>query len=59
VAKSLNDEIRQHLKRIAEGDEIERNIRFLRETAGQGRPEPGWKWNRDELYEDRLKLRRE
>jgi hypothetical protein len=19
-----------------------------------GRPEPGWKWNRDEIYEDRL-----
>jgi len=57
LGKSVNEEIRDHLRHVAgdEDEEIERAIEFLRSTAGQGKPEPGWKWNRDELYEDRIK----
>lgn len=61
MGKSVNDEIREHLRQVA-GDgekEIEEAIRFLRETAGQGKPDPGWKWNRDEVYEERLKWPRQ
>ena len=59
AGKSLNEEIRDHLRHVAGDDDLERDIEFLKKTAGQGRPEPGWKWNRDELYEDRLKLHRD
>jgi hypothetical protein len=24
-------------------------------TSGQGKPDHGWQWNRDEIYEDRLR----
>ena len=55
VGKSVNEEIRCHLRRVAGDDDIEQAIQFLMETSGQGKPEPGWKWNRDEIYEERLK----
>jgi hypothetical protein len=55
VGKSVNQEIREHLRRVAGDDDIEQAIQFLKETSGQGKPEPGWKWNRDEIYEERLK----
>ena len=55
VGKSLNQEIREHLQHLAGDDEIERDIEFLERTSGLGNPEPGWKWNRDEVYEDRIK----
>jgi hypothetical protein len=57
VGKSLNQEIREHLARLAGDDDeqLERDIEFFVKTSGMGKPEAGWKWNRDELYEDRLK----
>jgi hypothetical protein len=55
MGKSVNEEIRDHLRHVAGDDDIERAIRFLKETSGQGQPEPGWKWNRDKIYEERLK----
>jgi len=55
VGKSVNQEIRDHLASIAGNDNLEEAIEFLVSSSGQGKPEAGWKWNRDELYEDRLK----
>jgi hypothetical protein len=56
VGKSLNQEIREHLEHLAGDDgQLESDIEFLESTSGLGKPEPGWKWNRDELYEDRVK----
>jgi len=54
MGKSLNQEIRDHLLHIVGDDDLERDLEFLTSTSGLGKPEPGWKWNRDELYEDRL-----
>jgi hypothetical protein len=55
VGKSLNQEIREHLEHLA-GDEgqLERDLEFLERTAGLGNSN-GWKWNREDAYEDRLK----
>jgi hypothetical protein len=55
VGKSLNQEIREHLQHLAGDDDVERDIEFLKSTSGLGNPEPGWKWNREEIYEDRVK----
>lgn len=54
VGKSVNQEIREHLARVAGEDEVERDIEFLKKTAGQG-DSKGWKWNREEIYEERLR----
>jgi hypothetical protein len=53
VGKSVNQEIREHLAHIAGDNDLESDMEFLRKTAGMGKPEPGWKWDRDEVYEDR------
>lgn len=56
TGKTVNQEIREHLRMIAGDDEeLEKAIEFFVTTSGQGKPEPGWKWNRDEIYEDRIK----
>jgi hypothetical protein len=56
VGKSLNHEIREHLQHRAWDDkDLKRDIEFLEKTSGLGKTEPSWKWNRDELYEERTK----
>ena len=55
VGKSLNQEIRDHLQHLAGDDDLERAIELFVKTSGKGKPDPGWKWNRDEIYEDRVK----
>ena len=55
TGKTINQEIREHLAHIVGDDELERDIEFFERTSGLGKPESGWKWNRDELYEVRVK----
>jgi hypothetical protein len=55
VGKSLNQEIRDHLQYIAGEVDLEREIEFFVNSSGQGKPEAGWEWNRDQVYEDRIK----
>ena len=55
MGKSLNQEIRDHLQHVAGDDDLERDIEFLERTSGLGKAEAGWKFNRDEIYEERLK----
>lgn len=54
VGKSINQEIREHLARVAGEDDVERDIEFLKKTAGLG-DSNGWKWNREDAYEERLR----
>ena len=54
TGKSINQEIREHLEHIVGDDELERDLEFLAHTSGLGKPEADWKWNREEIYEDRL-----
>jgi hypothetical protein len=55
TGKTINQEIREHLEHMVGDDDLERDIEFLEKTAGLGNPEPGWKWNREDTYEDRMK----
>ena len=55
TGKTLNQEIREHLQHIVGDDELEADISFFVKTSGKGKPDEGWKWSRDEIYEDRLK----
>ena len=54
VGKSLNQEIRDHLQHLV-GDygQLERDLEFLQKTAGLGNSN-GWKYSRDDAYEERL-----
>jgi hypothetical protein len=55
TGKTVNQEIREHLEHIVGDDELEQALEFFEKTSGLGKSEPGWKWNRDEIYEDRIK----
>ena len=55
VGRSVNEEIREHLAHVAGDDDLERAIEDFRRRAGQGKPDNDWKWNRDEIYEERTR----
>lgn len=54
TGKTLNQAIREHLQHIAGEDDsnLERELEEFKRRAGQGNSN-GWKWNREELYEER------
>ena len=54
VGRSLNQEIREHLQHIAGDEDLERDLEEFKKRVGQGNSN-GWKWNRDELYEERTR----
>ena len=58
TGKTVNEEIRDHLRHVAGDDNLEREIEFFVTSSGQGKPEPGWKYHRDEVYEDRTRWSR-
>jgi hypothetical protein len=49
--KSLNQVIREYLEQLAGQDQVERDAEEFRRLSGQGRPDPDWKFNRDEIYD--------
>jgi hypothetical protein len=56
VGKSVNDEIREHLRHVAGDDDeaLERDLEFLKNTAGLG-DSNGRKLNREDAYEERMR----
>jgi len=54
MGRTINEEIREHLRVVAGDDDLEQAIHLFEKTSGMGRPDPGWKWNRDEIYQDRI-----
>jgi hypothetical protein len=53
TGKSINQEIREHLQHVAGDNNLQRDIEFLRSTAGCGNSN-GWKYNREDAYEERM-----
>jgi hypothetical protein len=53
AGKTINQEIREHLQHLAGDDNLERDLEEFRQRVGQGNSN-GWKWNRDELYDERI-----
>jgi hypothetical protein len=54
TGKTVNQEIREHLQHIAGEEDVERDIEAYLKRVGQGNS-GGWKWNRDEIYEERMR----
>jgi hypothetical protein len=51
--KTVNQEFREHMARVAGDDaQLAADIELFERTAGQGNSN-GWKFNREELYERR------
>jgi antitoxin component of RelBE/YafQ-DinJ toxin-antitoxin module len=54
MGTTVNQLVRDHLQEMVGENDIEAAITFLRETSGQGKPAPDSKWNREEIYQERL-----
>jgi hypothetical protein len=54
TGKTVNQEIREHLQRVAGDEDLERDLEEFERLSGLGNSN-GWKWNRDEIYEERLR----
>jgi len=54
MGTTVNQLVREHLQSIVGEDDIEADIARFRELSGLGKPDAGWKFNRDEIYEERL-----
>jgi hypothetical protein len=54
TGKSINDKIREHLARIGGDEDIERELEEFVRRSCQGNSE-GWNWNREDVYEGRLR----
>jgi len=54
VGKTINQEIRDHLQHVAGDDGLERDLAYFESYAGLGDSQ-GQKFNREEIYEERLR----
>lgn len=50
MGTSLNQVIRDYLRKLAGGDDAERSIEEFRRLSGTGNSR-GWRFNRDEIHE--------
>lgn len=53
MGTSVNQYVRDQLAELVGAGDIEEQITRFRELSGKG-DSNGWKWNRDEIYEERL-----
>lgn len=57
--KSLNQVVREFLEQLAGVPALDSEVAELRQLAMKGRgSEPGWRFERDEIYAERLERRR-
>ena len=55
VGKTVNQEFREHLKHVAgDNEDLERELEEFVRLSGKG-DSKGWKWNREDAYEGRLR----
>ena len=54
MGTTVNQMVRDYFAVVVGEDDIDPALAFLEQTAGQGKPDPDWKWNREEIYEERL-----
>ena len=55
MGTTVNQLVRDHLRSFAGDVDRDMLLEEFRRTSGLGNPDPDWKWNRDEIYEERMK----
>jgi hypothetical protein len=54
MGTTVNQIVRDYLKTVAGEEDVEAQIAEFRRTSGQGNPPSDWKFNREEMYEERF-----
>jgi len=55
MGTTVNQLVRDQLASFVGDDDLESAIAWFRSTSGQGRPDADYKFNRDEIYDERLR----
>lgn len=54
LGTSVNQMVRDYFTSVAGDDNLEADLTLFRQTSGQGTPDPDYRFNRDEIYEERF-----
>jgi len=54
MGTSVNQMVRDHFQAVVGEDNLEADIALFRQTSGLGKPDPDYRFNREEMYEERL-----
>jgi len=54
MGTTVNQLFRDQLKSFVGEDDLDAAIAEFRRTSGQGNPDQDWKFNRDEMYDERF-----
>jgi hypothetical protein len=54
MGTTVNQYVRDALKNLVGEDDLEADLAFFRRTSGQGKPDLDWKFNREEMYNERF-----
>jgi antitoxin component of RelBE/YafQ-DinJ toxin-antitoxin module len=55
MGTTVNQYVRDTLKNLIGESDLEADIAFLERTSGQGKPDPDYKFNREEIYDERFR----
>jgi len=54
MGTTVNQLVRDQLRSLVGEDDLEAKIEEFRRLSGRGNPDPDYKFNRDEIYDERL-----
>jgi len=54
MGTTVNQLVRDQLATFVGEDDLDAVIAEFRRTSGQGNPDPDWKFNREEMYDERF-----
>ena len=54
MGTTVNQMVRDYFKTFVGEDNLEADIALFRQTSGLGKPDPDYRFNREEIYEERL-----
>jgi hypothetical protein len=55
MGTTVNQYVRDTLRNLVGEEDIEAELAFFRQTSGQGKPDADWKFNREEMYDERFR----
>jgi antitoxin component of RelBE/YafQ-DinJ toxin-antitoxin module len=55
MGTTVNQYVRDTLRNFVGEDDIEAELAFFKQTSGKGKPDADWKFNREEMYDERFR----
>jgi hypothetical protein len=55
MGTTVNQYVRETLKNLVGEGDMQADLAYFRQTSGQGKPDADWKFNREEMYDERFR----